>query len=186
VEILQLDHPVFCCWSYGLSLLDYIRHYGADRIAGIHLVSAISKLGSEDALSVVTPEALRVVPGLFSTDAADTARNLETFLRMFFARPPSTEEIYLMLGYNVVVPPHVRQAMFSRTVDNDDVLRRMRKPALITHGTADAVVKLDVVERHKALLTHAEIDIMPNVGHAPFREDAQAFNGRLRAFVESL
>jgi hypothetical protein len=32
---------------------------------------------------------------------------------------PSTSDLYLMLGYNVSVPPHVRQAMFSRAFDND-------------------------------------------------------------------
>jgi pimeloyl-ACP methyl ester carboxylesterase len=40
------------------------------------------------------------------------------------------------------------------------------------------------VDQHKAGLTHAQIDIMPNVGHAPFWETSAAFNQRLRAFVE--
>ena len=55
-----------------------------------------------------------------------------------------------MLGYNVSVPPHVRQALFSRSFDNDDLLPKIRKPVLITHGIEDAVVKPAVVEQHKA------------------------------------
>lgn len=186
MDTLRVDHPLLCCWSYGLTLLDYIRHYGDDGVGGIHLVGAITKLGSEDALSVITPKALRAVPGLFTSDATESVRNVETFIRMFFARPPSTEEMYLMLGYNMAVPPYIRQALFSRAVDNDDLLPKIRKPVLITHGVEDAVVKLEVVNRHKALMARAEVDIMPGAGHAPFWDDAEAFNLRLRAFAESL
>jgi pimeloyl-ACP methyl ester carboxylesterase len=186
LKTLRIERPLVCCWSYALPILDYIRHYGDDGIAGIHLVGAITKLGNEDALSVLTPEVLQAVPGLFATDAAECVRNLAAFIRMFFTRPPSIEELYLMLGYNVVVPPYVRQALFSRTVDNDDLLPRIRKPVLITHGADDALVKTVAVDRHKARMAHAQIDIVPNAGHAPFWEDPLAFNRRLRAFANSL
>ena len=79
-----------------------------------------------------------------------------------------------MLGYNVSVPPYVRQALFSRSVDNDDVLAKIRKPVLLTHGADDAIVETAVVDRHKALVAHAQIDIMPNTGHAPFWDQAPA------------
>jgi pimeloyl-ACP methyl ester carboxylesterase len=75
--------------------------------------------------------------------------------------------------------------MLSRVIDNDDLLPRIRKPALITHGAKDVIVKPEVVDQHKAGLAHAEIQVIPNVGHAPFWEDAAAFNQRLRTFVES-
>ena len=186
VQALRVDRPVVCSWSYGLVPLDYLRHCGDDGIGGLHLVAAITKLGSEDALSVLTPETLAAVPGLFATDAAESARNLEAFIRMAYARPPPPEDLYLMLGYNAAVPPHVRQALFSRTVDNDDVLAQIRKPVLLTHSADDAIVKPVVVDRHKALVPHAQLHTMANAGHAPFWDDAAAFNQRLRAFVEDL
>jgi pimeloyl-ACP methyl ester carboxylesterase len=105
---------------------------------------------------------------------------------MCFTREPPAEELYLMLGYNVSVPPHVRQALFSRSFDNDDLLPKIRKPVLITHGADDAIVKPAAVERHKAGLSHAQVQLMEGVGHAPFWEDAATFNRRLRAFAESL
>jgi pimeloyl-ACP methyl ester carboxylesterase len=80
----------------------------------------------------------------------------------------------------------VRKALLSRTLDNDDVLQKVRKPVLITHGEIDAVVKPAVVEQHKKRLPHAQVHMMPNVGHAPFWDDAASFNGRLRAFVDDL
>ncbi len=186
MQALRVVDPVLCCWSYGLVPLDCLRHYGDAGIAGLHLVAAITKLGSEDAMSVLTPETLAAAPGLLATDAEESVRALSAFTRMFFAREPAAEVLYLMLGYNASVPPHVRQALFSRAVDNDDVLARIRKPVLITHGSADAVVKPAVVEQHKAVMPHAEVHLMANAGHAPFWDDAAAFNRRLRAFAESV
>jgi non-heme chloroperoxidase len=105
---------------------------------------------------------------------------------MCFAQEPSADELCLMLGYNVSVPPYVRQALFSRSFDNDDLLPKIRKPVLITHGAEDAILKSAVVDQHKAGMAHAQIHMMANAGHAPFWDDPATFNQRLGAFCESL
>jgi len=59
IDALNLDLPVLGGWSYGpLVFLDYIRHYGESRLGGLHFVGAVTKLGSEEAMSVLTPEFL--------------------------------------------------------------------------------------------------------------------------------
>src|SRR5438552_1734321 len=56
IQSLNLDQPILCGWSYGpLVILDYIRHYGEDHIGGVHFVGGITKLGSDEAMSVITP-----------------------------------------------------------------------------------------------------------------------------------
>jgi non-heme chloroperoxidase len=187
IVALRLDHPILCGWSYGpLPIFDYIRHYGEDDIGGVHIVCGISKLGSDEAISVITPEFLSLLPGFFSTEVEESVRSLELFLRMCFVQEPSREDLYLMLGYNLSVPPYVRQALFSRSFDNDDILPKIRKPVLITHGAEDAIVKPTVIEQHKAGMAHAQVHLMPNAGHAAFWDDAANFNRRVRAFAESL
>ena len=188
IQALRLDHPILCGWSYGpLIILDYIRHYGEDGIGGINFVGGITKLGSDEAISVLTPEFLSLVPGFFATGAEESVRSLESLIRLCFAQELSAEDRYLMLGYGVSVPPYVRQALLSRSLDNDDLLPRIRKPVLIMQGAEDPVVKLSAVDQHKAGgLTHAQIQIVPSMGHAPFWDDAAAFNQRLRAFSASL
>ena len=187
IQSLSLDHPVLCGWSYGpLVILDYIRHRGEGGIGGIHFVGGITKLGGDEATSLLTPEFLGLVPGFFTTDAEESIRSLESLLRMCFAREPSADELWMMLGYNVSVPPYVRQALLSRSLDNDDLLPRIRKPVLITHGGADGVVKPAAVDRHKAVMAHAQIHMVPNAGHAPFWDDTADFNQRLRVFCETL
>jgi pimeloyl-ACP methyl ester carboxylesterase len=187
IRELDLERPVISGWSYGpLVILDYVRHYGEDAIGGIHFVSAISKLGSEAATAVLAPGFLALVPGLFSSDVEESVRSLDSLLRMCFAREVSATELYLMLGYNVSVPPFVRQALFSRAFDNDDLLAELRSPVLITHGAEDAIVSTAVVEQHRALVPHAPVDIMPGAGHAPFWDDAARFNQRLATFCDDV
>ena len=187
IEELELDQPVLCGWSYGpLVILDYVRHYGEERIGGIHFVDGITRLGSDAALSVLAPEFLALVPGFFSTDVVESTHSLECLLHMCSSREPSAEELYTMLGYNVSVPPYVRQALFSRAFDNDDLLPTIRKPVLITHGADDAIVRRTVVEQHRSALHHAEVDIMSGAGHAPFRDDPESFNRRLAAFASEV
>lgn len=184
---LALEQPVLCGWSYGtIVILDYIREFGEDAIAGVGIVGGITKLGSEEALSVITPEFLDLVPGFFAGDTEESVRSLAALLRLCFVQEPSPEDLYTMLGYNLTVPPSVRQALFSRTVDNDDLLPTIRKPVLVIHGAMDGAVKPSVVDQHKASIAHAQVHLMPDAGHAPFWDDAQTFDRHLRTFCEGL
>lgn len=187
IQALDLDHPVLSGWSYGpLVFLDYVRHYGTDRIGGLQFIGGISKLGSEAAMAVLTPEFLSLVPQFFSTDTETSVGGMKGLLRLCFAEELPASDSYFMLGYNVSVPPYVRQGMFSRAFDNDDLLRQIRKPVLITHGALDAIVKPSIVDQHKAAMPHAQMDVMQHSGHAPFWDETAAFNERLHAFCESL
>ena len=187
IQALNLYHPVLCGWSYGpLVILDYIRHHGEDGISGVSFVCGITKLGTDEAMSVITPEFLSLAPGFFGSDVEESVSSLESLLRLCFTRVPSPDEWYLMLGYNVSVPPYVRQALFSRSFENDDLLPKIRKPVLIIHGAQDLIVKPSVVDQHKAGIAHAQVHLIANSGHAPFWDDAPAFNQLVRSFCESL
>ena len=186
IEALGLEQPILSGWSYGpLVILDYLRHYGEHAIGGVQFVGGITKLGSDAALSVLTPEFLSLVPGVLSTDAEESIRGLDSLLRLCFVEAPSAADLYLMLGYSASVPCYVRQALFSRSFDNDALLPTIRKPVLITHGDADAIVKPAVVDEHKAGMPHAQIQMIANTGHAPFYEDPASFNRGLQAFAAS-
>jgi non-heme chloroperoxidase len=120
IRVLGLDHPILCGWSYGpLAILDYLRHYGTDEISGINFVGGVTRLGGEEALSVLTPEFLSLIPDFFSADVEESVRGLGALLRLCFAKELSDDDYYLMLGCSVGVPPYVRRALFARSFDND-------------------------------------------------------------------
>jgi pimeloyl-ACP methyl ester carboxylesterase len=187
IQSLNLDHPILCGWSYGpLLALDYIRHYGEDAIGGIHFVGGITKLGTEAAVSVITPEMLGLIPQFFSSDADESVRGVQSLLRLVLDQPLAAEDWYLMTGYGISVPPHVRRGLFSRVLENDDLLPNIHKPVLITHGSKDRVVKVEAVSQHRAGMPHAQLHIMEGQGHACFWEDAASFNRRLQEFCSEV
>ena len=187
IHALKLDHPVLSGWSYGpLVFLDYIRHYGEDQIGGLQIVGGVSKLGSQEAMSVLTSEFLSVVPLFLSPDQETCVRGLEGLLRLCFMQELLPSEFSFMLAYNTSVPAYVRQGLFSRSFSNDDLLRKISKPVLLTHGTADAIVKCIAVDQHKAAMPHAQVHLMENTGHGPFWDDAPGFNKRLHEFCNGL
>ena len=184
VQSLRLDQPILTGWSYGpLVILDYIRHYGESAIGGIHFVGGVSKLGSEAALSVLTPEFLADVPGLLSTDADDSTRALETLLDLAFSSELTPQDRYQMLGWSVSVPSYVRQGLFARAFDNDDLLPTIRKPVLLTHSSAETIVRPSAMDEHLAAMPDAQVHWTRDAGHAPFFDEADAFNRRLRQFA---
>lgn len=186
IQALRLDQPILSGWSYGgVIICDYVRFYGEDRIGGINLVDAISKLGTDAAFAVISKEFLGIAPGFFSKDVQESVKSLTAFMRMCVHKEPAPHEFYLALGYNTIVPPYVREGLFSRKLENDDLLPKLRKPVLITHGARDAIVLPEAARQHAKKIPHAKLSFYPNVGHAPFAENAPRFNRELRAFAKA-
>src|SRR5262245_58746816 len=107
-------------------------------------------------------------------------------LRLCIPQGLSADDLGRMLDDSLAVPAYVRQGLFGRVLDNDDVLKAMRVPVLLTHGTADAAVKPSIVEDHERLLVQAQVDLHRGSGHAMFWSDAPEFNRRLRSFCAAL
>lgn len=187
IETLDLDDPVLVGWSYGgLIISDYLEAYGDDDIGGINYVGAISKIGTDDSMAVIGTDFVEHVPGFESENVEESVRTLETFLNQCVYEDPSPEDLYFMLGFNVVVPPHVRTGLHSRAVTHDDDLRAIEKPVLITHGEEDTIVLPDAATEHASLIETAETSMYSEVGHAPFWEEPSRFNAELREFVSGL
>src|SRR4029077_9017546 len=92
IGALNLDRPVLCGWSYGpLMILDYLRHYGEDGIGGVNFVGGVTKLGGDEATSVLTADFISLIPGFFSLDAEESVRSLGSLLRLCFAHELSPE-----------------------------------------------------------------------------------------------
>lgn len=186
IATLSLNQPVLCGWSYGGEIMcDYVRHYGEEHIGGLNFVGAVSKLG-EPVFPFLTPEFLGLAEGFFSNEAEKSVAALQTFMRLVFYAEPTPEDFYFFLGFNTIVPPYVRAGLFDRAIENDDILTKVQKPVLLTHGEKDALVLTDMAEYHGARISHAQVSFYPNVGHTPFWENSERFNSELHSFVESM
>ena len=111
---------------------------------------------------------------------------LERFLDLTTRAQLPAKDRYLALGYNGVVPPHIRQAVLSRTLSHDDLLEWLSVPVLLAHGLDDQVVLPSMSEHHARLIPHAKSCWYEHVGHSPFLEVPDRFNADLREFAASL
>ena len=187
VEALGLDDLVLVGWSYGgLVVLDYLERYGTDRVAGLTLVGAVSGIGTEAATEVLGEEYLDLLPGFVSTDAEESVAALREFVDLCTHDELPPADRYFVLGYNVVVPPYVREGLRGRTVTHDAELDSLDVPALLVHGAEDAVVLPEASRRHEARLDDVEHVTYPATGHSPFLEAPERFNDDLRSFAAGL
>ena len=188
ITTLGLDKPVLTGWSYGgVIISDYINAYGEDDIAGTNWVGAISRLGAPLLQAgFIAADFLAAAPGSFSENTEVCVAALQDFLRLCVYQEASPEDFYFFLGFNAIVPPHVRQGLFSRNLNNDSVIEKMSKPMLLSYAAQDAIVSLTMGEHIAGLAKHARLAIYPNVGHALFWEAPERFNRELREFRESV
>lgn len=181
---LDLVRPVLVGWSYGgVIVSDYLRAYGAEAIAGSVWVGAVSRLGDPLVQSgFLGSDFLALIPGFFSEEVTTSVTTLQRFVRLCVHQTPAWEDFYFLLGLASSVPPHVRQGLFSRQVDNDPVIRALATPMLLVYGEADKIVSPRMCTHLEALAQDATVSTYPDVGHMPFWEAADRFNGELSEF----
>jgi len=188
IQALALDKPLLVGWSYaGAIISDYVGVYGEDGISGTNWVGAVCRLGKPLlADGFLGEQFLAAAPGFFSHDVNESVKALQKLIDLCIPSGLSTEEKYLLLGSNLVVTPQIRQALLSRTLDNDSVVQRMSKPILLSWGEEDAVVLPKMRNHIAGLAKHAQISNYPAIGHAPFWQAADRYNRELRAFRERI
>lgn len=187
IRELDLDRPVLVGWSYGGYIIpDYLREHGSDAIGGVVFVGAVTKAGTEEAQAVLGEELLEIFGGVLSPDVRTRIAATRAFVPLLTYRPLDREWYEIILAGAMMVPPEVRLAMFSRELDNDDVLGRIDVPTLVIHGQDDQTVLVSAAEHIAATVPGAELRVYDGVGHAPFIEEPQRFNEDLRAFVREV
>jgi non-heme chloroperoxidase len=186
VTTLGLERPILCGWSYGGVVIgDYIRRHGELAIGGICLVGAVSRLG-ESVMPFLGAKFIATLPGLFSDEVEASMTAIQEFIHLTTRTEPTFDDFCFTLGFTSLVSPYVRQALLSRTLNNDDLFERLSAPVLIAHGLDDEIVLPTMSEHHASLVPHAKTSYYEGTGHAPFLENPGRFNSELLAFSSSL
>jgi non-heme chloroperoxidase len=182
IEELRLDRPVLVGWSYGAFVIcDYVRAHGQDRIAAIEFVEGAVKLGEAAFGTLIGPGFLDHVAPAGADDLLTNIQAMRGFVRACVAKPLGADDFETALCWNMAVPARVRANLVAREIDDDDVLRALRVPVLVTHGRADSVVLPAMAEHVLATCPTAEASWYDDVGHAPHLEAPERFNRELAA-----
>jgi len=125
------------------------------------------------------------LPLMTSEDLAVNIAATRKFLRDCFSKQPTQDEYETMLSFNMMVPPKVRLGLSNRPLDVDELLKSLRLPVLVTHGSEDKNSNLIAAEYTTKMIPGAKLSVYQGIGHSPFFEDAPRFNAELAAFVRS-
>jgi non-heme chloroperoxidase len=180
IDRLGLDRPVLVGWSYGgFVICDYVRAYGQDRIAAIAFVGGAVKLGPAAFGTLIGPGFVDQFPGMTADDLPTNIRAVRAFVRACAAEPLTSDELETALCWHMAVPAAVRAHLGAREIDEDDVLRALDVPVLVTHGRADSVVLPAMAEHILGTCPTAEASWYDGVGHLPHLQASERFNREL-------
>ena len=181
MDAAGLKRPVLVGWSYaGRVLSDYVTTHGAGKLAGINFVDASIKTNPE-----FIGDNLKNLPLMASEDMATNIKATRDFVHGCFSKQPTAEDYEIMLAFNMMVPPKVRDGLGGRPLDATEVMSKLKLPVLVTHGREDLNSKVGNAEYTAKTIPGAKLSIYDGIGHAPFYEDAARFNSELTTFVRS-
>ncbi len=182
MDAAGLRSPVLVGWSLGgLVIGQYLAKYGGDRVAGVNLVDAVTKLSPE----LLGPVSLAYAGKLASPDLFVRSAAIAGFLAACFAVPPPEAELRQMLVYNGMVPRELQEGIGRLSAKGIDAAFGIPSRMLVTYGAHDALTRPEMSNRVLALNPRATLSIYAASGHAPFYEEAKRFNAELAAFVAS-
>jgi non-heme chloroperoxidase len=180
IDELGLDRPVLVGWSYGAFVIaDYVRAHGQDRVAAIDFVEGVVKLGEAAFGTLIGPGFLDHFVDATADDLPTNIRAMRSFVRACLVKPVSDDDLETAICWNVVVPASIRASLAAREIDDDEVIRALEVPMLVTHGREDSVVLPAMAEHVLATCPTAEASWYEGVGHAPHLEEPERFNREL-------
>jgi non-heme chloroperoxidase len=179
------ERPILVGWSYGgFIVTDYLRAYGDGGVGGIVLVGG--------AVQLKPPTFDHLGPGLLSNaqdmclpDLGANIAATRRFLRACSARRLDADIWESALCWNMVVPPQIRGALIAREIDGGDALASLSVPVLAIHGLDDEIVSPSMARHVIERCPTALASWYEDVGHMPFVEAAERFDGELATFVDS-
>ena len=184
IQTLGARSTLLVGWSYsGLLICDFLRYYGSTDLAGAVFCGAVTKVGSDQAGAMLGGKLTQHLPAVFSKEAAAASHTMGQFVRDCHAQPMSDSAYYEALGYSLTATPAVRLGLFSRAVDNDDMLAALTVPTLALHGTKDEIILPTASQHIVSKVRGAQLSMIEDTAHCPFAESPAAFNAQVAGFA---
>jgi pimeloyl-ACP methyl ester carboxylesterase len=115
---------------------------------------------------------------------SENIANTISFVKFLTAKELPRQDFEMMLAASMVVPSQVRFNLLARPAIDEEPLKTIKVPVLITQGVDDRVGLVSMAHYTARLVPHAETSLYEGVGHMPFWENPNRFNRELAAFVQ--
>jgi microsomal epoxide hydrolase len=179
VDQLKLAPVVLVGWSMGVTeAAAYVDQFGTDTLAGLVLVDGWA---GADYDPQVTPQMWQWAAGFQKNRQAQT----EAFIRSMYKKPQSEEYLKRVTQASLRTPTNSAVALFvgAFTSDYRPALARINKPTLLVVAQSRWVTAYQDMQKR---IPGSRMEVLENVGHALFVDDADRFNSLLEDFVKGL
>jgi pimeloyl-ACP methyl ester carboxylesterase len=189
IETLALQKPLLIGWSMGGWVVqDYLRVHGDGALAGFGLVGSSVTTGRHSPVEALEQRendtAVRAT-GMYVDELGENLAATIAFVKVCFSTQLAADDLATMTGFNMLCPPHIRAAARKRHEDYRSDLAKTTVPALVQWGVHERLIV--------GPMSQQTVDALPNgrsieygqSGHAPFWEEADAFNVDLLDFART-
>lgn len=179
VDQLKLAPVVLVGWSMGvMEAVGYVDQFGNDTLAGLVLV---------DGFVFGDPElpVLKAYFGFISGFQKNRKTATEAFVHSMYKRPQSPAYLKRITAASLRTPTHVAMALMmgAISVNRQAALDKIRTPTLIIGAQSPYAGRYEEMQKH---IADSRLEIMENVGHALFVDDAEGFNARVAEFLQQI
>ena len=187
IAATEVNRPVVVAWSYGtLVVMDFVREFGIDGLAGINLTGSLGALYPFRIPTSVDPNAAefaRIRELQLSVDLTDNIRANDGMTKWLTETPLPDREHHLFQSVSLMLPAYARRAMVQRQFDNKDLVASLTLPLLLSLGEKDNPGQLIDGAEMAATYDNVSLSEYEGSGHSVFFEDPERFNAELRRFV---
>ncbi len=184
MDLHDLHRPVLVGWSYGSRVIaSYLDTYGDARIGGVVLAGGILAIGKAREAWMVGDANPGLDRDLYCDDQPRRLAATARFVDACTVAPLDRQTFGQMVGANMLVPPHVRRALFAADWDMRPTYAAMSCPGLVIHGAKDDVVSPATGRAAAKVMPNGRFVDYEDVGHAPFLETPDRFAADLAEFT---
>ncbi|MBI1920819.1 MAG: alpha/beta fold hydrolase [Geobacter sp.] len=188
---LALENAIVVGWSMGVQVVLEAFPSIRERVAGLVLVSGTPRFTSAaDYLHALPPVEAR---GMGVRLKRNFAATMGDFFRRMFVEGELDHDRYQRIVREVVIggrqpsPETALDALRAlQEADQRQCLPEIDVPVLLVHGDLDTICLPAASRYMTGQLSHARLEMMEGVGHAPFMSRPGEFNHMLMDFTRSL
>jgi non-heme chloroperoxidase len=168
----------------GVLLGDYLMKYGDRHVAGVVLVGANNKLGSEMfqtqiGQAFVAPQS----QAIFSDSLYEQIGGWNFLNRHLTTEPMNKDAQDIILATSVLMPMVARRTIAMRDENYLSLYQNLDAPIMLVHAQDDQIVLPAASEQLKAVRSDVTYSLYDMGGHAPHWENAERFDRELATFV---
>jgi len=190
LDALEVGQTAVVGHSAGAKVAAEFARLHPERVTQLVLADALTTVGGPPAFVgglVDLPPVWRW--GRIALQAYFTRENLEDSLSSFYVDPSFLIEADYDAYWRAFQTPGWDVALLALTRDSageqltEAELQQITAETLLLWGEQDTVTPLAQAENLKRLIPHSRLVVIPQSGHQPFEEEAEAFNAALLAFL---